>query len=67
MLPMREEKEAGRRELAMGATVAGAVLLALLPVVLAFAGSAWQPGRKSADSIVPLNPKWRIGRGELVP
>ena len=45
-LPMREEKETGRRELAIGASVVGAMLLAFLPVALAVAGSSWRPGRR---------------------
>jgi len=49
-LPMREEKETGRRELAIGATVVGAALLALIPVALAFAGSSWRPGRRVVTS-----------------
>jgi Ca-activated chloride channel family protein len=46
ILPMREEKESGRRELAIGALAVGAGLLAFLPVVLALAGSGWKPGRR---------------------
>jgi len=50
MLPMKEEGGTGRRELAVGATVAGAALLAFLPVALAFAGSRWNPGRRPAGT-----------------
>ena len=38
----------GQRELAMALTTLGASLLAGLPLLLHFAGSAWQPGPKRA-------------------
>lgn len=43
-LPLREEKPAGRRELAIAATAAGGALVSLVPVALAIAGTAWRPG-----------------------
>ena len=50
MLPMREEKESGRREFAIAALAIGAGILAFLPVVLALAGSSWRPGRRRVGS-----------------
>jgi Ca-activated chloride channel family protein len=42
----------GQRELAMCLTALGATLLAGLPLLLHFAGSAWQPGpRRVAKKI----------------
>lgn len=60
MLPMREERQTTRRELALGAVVAGGGLLALLPVALALAGTAWQAGRRRERLTEP-----RPRRGEL--
>jgi Ca-activated chloride channel family protein len=65
-LPMKEEKETGRRELAIGALAIGAGLLAFLPVALAIAGSNWRAGRRSADPIESRNPDARVAGGELV-
>ncbi|MEY2410635.1 MAG: Ca-activated chloride channel [Verrucomicrobiota bacterium] len=45
-LPMREEKETGRRELALIAVALGGAFIALLPVALALAGSRWEAGRQ---------------------
>lgn len=42
-LPMRDEADKGRREAALAATAIGAAFLAILPVLLAIAGSSWQP------------------------
>ena len=47
-LPMRDEAKAGRRELALAATGTGAVVLALVPLALALAGSSWQAGRNQS-------------------
>ena len=53
-LPMRDAAGKGRRELALAAVGAGAGLLALLPIALAFAGAAWQGGvRHSPSSRAP--------------
>lgn len=41
-LPLRDTQERGRRELALAAVSIGSLLLALLPVALDLAGSAWQ-------------------------
>ncbi len=53
-LPMREEKETGRRELALIAVAAGGAMIALLPVALAFAGSSWRAGRRKDGK-----PEWK--------
>jgi len=46
LMPLRDAAKQGRREAALAAVVAGAGVLALLPVALAMAGSAWHVGRK---------------------
>jgi Ca-activated chloride channel family protein len=49
-LPLRDTREKGRRELALAAVGAGSLALALLPVVLAFAGCSWQAGNRSGKA-----------------
>ncbi len=46
-LPLSDRRERGRRELALVAAGLGSLLLAALPVALAFAGCAWQAGAES--------------------
>jgi len=46
LMPLRDAAKKGRREAALAAVVAGAGVLALLPVALAMAGSAWHVGRQ---------------------
>ena len=43
-LPMRDETGKGRRELALACVAFGATVLALLPLLLSLAGSAWKAG-----------------------
>lgn len=52
-LPMRDETARGRRELALAAVALGASLLAILPIALAFAGSAWQPAVQTRRPATP--------------
>jgi Ca-activated chloride channel family protein len=47
-LPMKDENQTGRRELAIVSVLIGAVLLAGLPVALALAGTSWRAGRGRA-------------------
>jgi Ca-activated chloride channel family protein len=49
-LPLREDTKAGKRELAICATAAGAFLVAAVPVALALAGTGWRPGRRIAGN-----------------
>lgn len=46
VLPLRDEQDKGRRELALGAVAVGAGLLAGLPLALAFLGTSWHPHRR---------------------
>ena len=50
-LPMRDAASKGRREWALAAVGAGAILLAGLPIALAFAGSPWQPRMRSLQPV----------------
>jgi Ca-activated chloride channel family protein len=50
VLPMQDETEKGRRELALAAVAIAATLLAGLPVALALAGSSWQAGQQKAKT-----------------
>lgn len=53
-LPAKRYGGVGRREWAMAAVVTGAAILALLPVALAFAGSAWpRPVARPARAETP--------------
>ncbi len=54
-LPMREEKQTGRRELAIAATAIGASALALLPLALALGGSGWRAGRRPSPPRAQLD------------
>lgn len=47
-LPMRDQNNKGKRELALAAVVVGASLLAVLPVFLALAGAAWRGGVRTS-------------------
>jgi Ca-activated chloride channel family protein len=49
-LPMKEEQQTGRRELALAAVGVGASLLSLLPLALALAGSSWQAGVRRSEA-----------------
>jgi Ca-activated chloride channel family protein len=44
VLPMRDQMANGRREWALISVAVGGALLAVLPVLLAVAGSTWRPG-----------------------
>ncbi|MBK1881972.1 VWA domain-containing protein [Luteolibacter pohnpeiensis] len=46
-------RPASYRELAITATVLGTLVLSLLPILLHFAGSAWNPGPKTRDFHFP--------------
>jgi len=59
-LPMREEKQTGRRELAIAATAVGGTLLALLPVALALVGSGWRAGRRAVAMPKPARADNRL-------
>jgi Ca-activated chloride channel family protein len=56
LLPMKEEKKTGRRELAQMALAAGAGLLSGLPLALALAGSTWRAGRRRSPERSPSPP-----------
>lgn len=47
-LPIKETREAGRREAAIAAAVFGGLMTAVIPLALGLAGSRWQPGRRKA-------------------
>jgi Ca-activated chloride channel family protein len=51
-LPLRDTRDRGLREAALACLGFGGFTLALLPVALAFAGSAWQAGKRSG-SVAP--------------
>jgi len=55
-LPLRDSRERGRRELALVAVGLGSLILAGLPVALAFAGCAWQAGSDSKRTIMKSRP-----------
>jgi Ca-activated chloride channel family protein len=61
-LPLRDTRERGLREAALICIGIGSFLLAMLPVALALAGSAWQAGvRSRSTSMVPtLKPDSRV-------
>jgi Ca-activated chloride channel family protein len=48
-LPMKEESQTGRRELALAAVGVGAGLISLLPLALALAGTGWQAGGRRSE------------------
>jgi len=50
-LPLRDTRERGRREAALACLGCGGFTLALLPVALALAGSAWQAGKRPDRTI----------------
>ena len=52
-VPMEDVTNRGRREAALAATAAGAAMLALLPVLLAFCGAAWHVPRVVSRSLSP--------------
>jgi hypothetical protein len=49
-MPMRDQNDKSRREIALAAVATGAAILAALPLALAFAGAAWQPHRRSRNA-----------------
>jgi Ca-activated chloride channel family protein len=55
-LPLRDARERGRRELALAAVGLGGLLLAGLPVALAFAGCTWQAGKDSKRELMKPRP-----------
>ena len=61
LMSLRDVAGRGRREAALAAVGLGAPILALLPVALALAGSAWQAGTRSAPARAPArtaNARW---------
>lgn len=58
LLPLRDAARKGRREAALLAVTIGAGLLALLPVALATAGSAWHVRRSSSRTVPVALPWW---------
>lgn len=52
-LPLRDAADRGRRELALAAVTAGAIILAGLPIGLALAGAPWQALRQSGSKGKP--------------
>ena len=52
-LPAKEERETGRREMAIIASVVGGFMTAAIPLALGLAGSRWQPGRRKAMISTP--------------
>lgn len=60
-IPMKGDQRLGRRELALAAVTTGSVLLALIPLALAVAGTGWRVGRRAG----PL-PRPNHARAELV-
>ncbi len=50
-MPMRDTTSKGQRELALGAIATGAALLAGLPIALAWLGSSWRPGVRTARNL----------------
>ena len=59
-LPLREQTQAGRRELAIAATAVGAFFVAAVPVALALFGTGWRAGRRAKS-------ERRINVGSAVP
>lgn len=51
-LPLRDTRERGLREAALACLGVGGFTLAVLPVALAFAGSAWQAGKRPGKAVV---------------
>jgi Ca-activated chloride channel family protein len=51
-LPLRDTRERGLREAALACLGFGGFTLAALPVALAFAGSAWQAGKRPNRAVV---------------
>jgi Ca-activated chloride channel family protein len=59
LMPLRDTAKTGRREAALAAVTTGGAVLALLPVALAMAGSAWQVECNSSAGVSPVFAAWR--------
>lgn len=65
LMPLRDVSAKGRREAALAAVGGGAGVLALLPVVLAMAGTPWQRGTRATRTATG-RPAGRWGRAKTV-